>query len=894
MSELPTGTITFLFTDIQGSTRLLRMLGRDRYAAALGDHRRLLRDAFDAAGGIEQGTEGDSFYVVFPRANDAVCAAVAGQRALAAHDWPENEAFAVRMGCHTGEPAIHDMAYVGLAIHRAHRISSLAHGGQVLLSDTTAQLVEDDLPSGIGLRSLGTHALKDFDRPERVWQLVIGGLPNEFPPLKTSSPGRPEPRRLRVTSPTRRRLVRAALAGVVAAAVGSAALVYLDRDSAEAQAAVPALAGNALAVIDVDQKVVHDQSEGLRSPAAVALGYGSIWVANAASHDVTRLDPETYEKTETIPVGKGPSGIAIGAGAVWVTNSFSGTLSRVDPETNAEVRTVPVGGFPVAVAYGDGFVWVADGGGTVTVVDAGKNHVFREFQLGGSLRGIAFGDGAAWVTRERSGDLLRLEALSRRVDTFETEDGPAGVTFGLDAVWVANSGAGSVTRVDPATLYETQDIPLKGSPSSIALSSKPEMLWVADDANNAVVPVEVRAVTPPSEPAVELGGPPARVAADGDDVFALAQRPVDQHLGGTLEVRQVPAFESLDPATADDAYAWAVRLLLNDGLVAFKKIGTGDGTQLVPDLALEVPSPTNDGRRYTFTLRSQVEYSDGRRVEPGDIRYAIERLFEKGSRGAALFRSIVGADDCSPRTICDLSRGINVDVATRTVRFELTAADDEFLYKLATPYAAAVPWDYDEGLQGELAPPATGPYRIARYAPDRALVLTRNPRFRPWSPAAQPPGYPERIAFRLGETPAAALAAVERGDADLYLGPLLPETRRELATRFASRLHSGLLSVSKYLAAGTRPTVIRRCSPGSAARGLARFCAPRVNARSSRGELDWAQPARFESAVGHVVAAHPAWVPLVQGADFHFVSERLGNYHYHPLYGPLLSQLWVK
>jgi class 3 adenylate cyclase len=182
-APLPTGTVTFLFTDIEGSTRLLRRLD-ERYYGVLAEHHRLLRAAVQQSGGHEVLTEGDSIFFVFSDAADAVTAAVAAQRALAAHPWPRGAQVRVRMGLHTGLPTLMEASYVGLDVHRAARIKDAGHGGQVVLSQTTRDLVESDLPAGVRLLELGAHLLKDLPRPEPLCQLVIDGLPNEFPPLR--------------------------------------------------------------------------------------------------------------------------------------------------------------------------------------------------------------------------------------------------------------------------------------------------------------------------------------------------------------------------------------------------------------------------------------------------------------------------------------------------------------------------------------------------------------------------------------------------------------------------------------------------------------------------------------------------------------------------------------
>ncbi len=182
--ELPTGTVTLLFNDIEGSTLLLQHLG-ERYSNVLSEYRGLLRATFKEYNGHEVDTQGDGFFVVFVRARDALLATVAAQRALDAHSWPEGVVVRVRMVLHTGEPSLLGEGYVGLDVHYAARIMRAVHGGQVLLSQTTHDLIEYELPFGVSLRDLGKHRLKDLLRPVHLYQLVIVGLPADFPPLKT-------------------------------------------------------------------------------------------------------------------------------------------------------------------------------------------------------------------------------------------------------------------------------------------------------------------------------------------------------------------------------------------------------------------------------------------------------------------------------------------------------------------------------------------------------------------------------------------------------------------------------------------------------------------------------------------------------------------------------------
>jgi class 3 adenylate cyclase/DNA-binding CsgD family transcriptional regulator len=223
--SLPTGTVTFFFSDIEGSTRLLDRLGRDGYGTLLSRHNELLRAAVGQHGGTEIDRQGDAFFVVFRSAGTALAAAVATQRALAAEPWPADGDVRVRIGLHTGEAVVGDDGYVGLAVHEAARLGDAGHGGQILLSRTSAAIVEHDLPADVALRDLGEARLSGLDRPERVYQAVAEGLSSEFPPLgRRSAPApRSGPRLLE-----RETELAAIEASVDAAAAGAGRLVAIE------------------------------------------------------------------------------------------------------------------------------------------------------------------------------------------------------------------------------------------------------------------------------------------------------------------------------------------------------------------------------------------------------------------------------------------------------------------------------------------------------------------------------------------------------------------------------------------------------------------------------------------------------------------------------------------
>jgi YVTN family beta-propeller protein len=504
--ELPSGTVTFLFTDIEGSTSLVKRIG-GAYSEVLAEHQRILREAFAAHGGHEVDTQGDSFFIAFRRAKDAVSAAVDAQRDLSAHAWPDGVDVRVRMGLHTGEPKVGGERYVGLGVHKAARVGAAGHGGQVLLSRTTRELVEDELPPGVTIRDLGERRLKDLERPERLSQLVIEGLPSEFGPLNTLDV---ELRRKR-----RRMYAGSALIGVLAAAVAIPVFAFGQGGGGGSADIAP----NSVAIIAPDSnKVIGSVPVGIR-PVTVAVGAGAVWVGNHEDRTLSRVDPQTRTVVANIALGTTPTGVAVGPGAVWVANGILGSVTRVDPSVNASVATIEVtfrssagsvavgeggvwaafgggevaridpavnqvagapgvaGASPSGVAIGDGSVWVANAGdNTVARVNPRTVSVVRSITVGRRPRSVAFGAGAVWVTNEADDRVTRIDAASNAAtDTIAVGDEPTAIAFGAGAVWVAN-GDGTVSRIDPESDQVVETIDVGARPSGIAFGA--DTVWV--------------------------------------------------------------------------------------------------------------------------------------------------------------------------------------------------------------------------------------------------------------------------------------------------------------------------------------------------------------------------------------------------------------------------------
>jgi YVTN family beta-propeller protein len=511
MSELPSGTVTFLFTDIEGSTQLVRQLGAG-YAEVLAEHQRILRAAFAAHGGREVDTQGDSFFVAFRRAKDAVAAAVAAQRDLAAHPWPEGADVKVRMGLHTGEPQVGEDRYVGLGVHKASRVGSAGHGGQVLLSRSTRELVEDDLPPGVTIRDLGERRLKDLQRPERLAQLVIEGLPDRFGPLKTLD--------VELARRRRRMYTGAALIGVAAAAV---AIPVFALGGGGGGGAGQEVAPNSVAVIDArSNRLVGSAAVGVR-PAAVTAGAGSIWVANTDDRTISRLDPSTRALQRTISLDGTPTGLAAGRGAIWVAQGLLGTVSRIDAEINDVTASIDVTAQSSSgsVAVDGGTVWAVFGDSVLGKIDAARGRLVTTGVAGAAPSGIAVGEGAVWSVNSAENTVSRvLPETATPVRAFTVGRKPRGVAVGEGAVWVTASGDDAVTRIDPSS-GSGVTISVGDSPLGVAVGAG--AVWVANSGDGTVSRID--SVRNRVVATIHVGGRPVGVTVSGASVWVTVQAP---------------------------------------------------------------------------------------------------------------------------------------------------------------------------------------------------------------------------------------------------------------------------------------------------------------------------------------------------------------------------------
>jgi peptide/nickel transport system substrate-binding protein len=275
--------------------------------------------------------------------------------------------------------------------------------------------------------------------------------------------------------------------------------------------------------------------------------------------------------------------------------------------------------------------------------------------------------------------------------------------------------------------------------------------------------------------------------------------------GGTLTILASAGFSgAADPAQDYTLQEWALLIDTHDGLVQFKRVGGAEGTQLVPDLAEEIPQPTDGGKTYTFKIRKGIKFSDGTVMKPSDFVTTFERQFTVPGP-TSFYSGIVGADKCTAKN-CDLSQGVVADDNAYTLTIHLTASDPEFLDKLALPFAYVVPGNTSPKLLGNNVPPGTGPYMWQSYDPNKEAVLVRNPYFKVWNPDAQPEGYPDKIVEKFGLQVSDEVTAVENGQADVvFAGDTIPSDRlNELGTQYADQTHVNALTADWYFALNTK------------------------------------------------------------------------------------------
>jgi YVTN family beta-propeller protein len=583
-------------------------------------------------------------------------------------------------------------------------------------------------------------------------------LPAAPPEVAPGPASRPPPSRRHP-----RRLLVAAAACLVAGLVAFGVIRVLEPKG------LPGIREDAVGVIEPDGARITAQYGVGGMPDAVTSGGGSVWVANQLDGTVSRID-RGHDQVVTIPVGGAPAAVAVGAGSVWAADGDGRTVAQIDPGSNKVVQPIESGNAPKSLAVAAGALWVVSGAdGSLRRIEIGATGGSREIPLGAKATAVAAGQGAIWVTSEEAGTVTRVDPRSGAVGTpVNVGNGPTAVAAGEGGVWVVNRGDGTLSRIDPATNAVSGTVRVGTDPRAVAAGGR--AVWVAGGEEGTVVRVDPRGPRVLSR--LRTGSSPTAVAFAAGSVWAGATGTAAAHRGGTLRVivpdpASVPANWLNDLGYGFDT--WMLDSLAYDGLVAYRRADGVAGATLVGALATRPPPPSSDGRTYVFTLRKALSYSNGNPVQVSDFRASMERYLRvTGDALPPFYARIAGVPRCMRRPArCDLSRGIDSDPAARTITLHLTAPDPELLDKLTLPFAFVVPPGTPATESMDLAPPGTGPYRIASADAHRGWRLVRNPRFRPT--AARPAGFADRIDFTRQPEGSIekGIAAVQRGDADV-------------------------------------------------------------------------------------------------------------------------------
>jgi YVTN family beta-propeller protein len=417
-----------------------------------------------------------------------------------------------------------DGRYTGLSVHRAARIGSAGHGGQILVSQATQTLLEDEEEDlHVVLRDLGEQRLKDLDRPVRLYQAAASGLPESFPPVRGDAHLAQAAEAALRPVWWRRPIVLAGAAAALLAVV--AAVVLLGRD---ARTGLSGVGANSVGIVDPETNAIVAQVPvGIR-PGPVAAGDGSVWVGNLDDRTLTRIDGAERSVVATVPLdNRTPTGIAVGLGAVWVAHGLRGEISRVDPQFGQVTETTTVGGTAFgspngSVALDPSSVWAVFGDSTLARLDAAGG-VLEEGLAGSQPAGIVVAADSVWVTNSADASVQRFNSSTFRqgpLRTFNVGTQPAGIVYSDGAIWVANAGAASVTRIDPSSGGVTQ-IEVEEGPT--ALAATPGAVWVANTAAGTVsrIDPETNAVVA----TIEIGNAPAGLAAAYGHLWVTVQAP---------------------------------------------------------------------------------------------------------------------------------------------------------------------------------------------------------------------------------------------------------------------------------------------------------------------------------------------------------------------------------
>ncbi len=468
-----------------------------------------------------------------------------------------------------------------------------------------------------------------------------GGAGGAAPPPNQTPPGTPATG-AGFGRTNRRRWLLAGAAGV-AAAVTLGVVAVSDSRS---EPTLPGSAVHANAVLAVDPgnaKLLRQADTGGR-PGGITYGFGRLWVTDSANGRVLVMDPATLRLEDQIPVGRTPTNIAATANGIWVIDPGSGTVSEIAATSDTIVASISVGTSPSAIAAGSGGLWVTDASsGMLTRIDPESAKIGDTIFVGQPLTDVTVGLGAVWVTSASSGQLIEVDPRRDQVTrAVGIGNGAASVRVLDGSVWVANPPDDTVSRFEPDSgRISKVDIP---DPTAVAVSAG--RLWVTDGTQCALSRVDPK--TGRSSQLIVLGNPPTAIVGAGADVAVITGSAPNTHRGGTLRVVAGAGVDSIDPGAAYSLNDWQLLSMTNDGLLAYSRADPAGTATLVPDLAISLPVVDEAGRRFTFTLRRGLRYSDGTPISPARLSTRTGARIPGRNRTLAARRSAGGCPEVRP------------------------------------------------------------------------------------------------------------------------------------------------------------------------------------------------------------------------------------------------------
>ena len=619
----------------------------------------------------------------------------------------------------------------------------------------------------------GRHALQEqlgleFGPELRTLERRILDQDPELDPPPASE----QPRIVPVTARSTRRPVGARLIAAGAVILLAAVIAAVISRLSGGEAASVRVAPNSVAGIGVHSNRVDAAVAVGAQPTAIAYGDGSLWVANADDQTISRVDPRNLQTLRTLPLKQTPTGVTATDGAVWTVTSNPVadfvSVERIDPQFNTIGQPVRLGNVdpatPAAIASDGSHVWVAPFSGELTSLSAATGAITKRIDPGSAPASLAAGQGAVWITDSEADNVVRVDPMGL-TNTIDVGHQPTGIAVGADGVWVADTGDNTVVRIDPETQAVTTTIHVGNEPRGVAVGAG--SVWVANSGDGTVSRIDPR--TNRVIDTIAVGGSPQSVVVAAGTAWVTVDPAVFPSTvagsGGTLRVLASYDVDFMDPAIAYEPLSEQLIRATCAGLLTYPDrlaASAPASTAPVPEVAKSLPSVSDGGRTYTFTIRSGFRFAppSNEAVTALTFRDTIERTLNPVMKNpvASEFDDVVGAAAYMAGKASHIS---GVMIRGDQLVLHLIQPEPDFLDRIAQPFFCAVPPNTPLNPAGVRVIPSAGPYTTASYVPGQGIVLVRNPNYH-----GSRPHWFARIDVAVDVPSARAIAEVEAGKAD--------------------------------------------------------------------------------------------------------------------------------